>query len=275
MRCYESNTCVVALFVAVSLLVLAGEGKETAINVYAENGWGSAALRPAMIWQGFHFRWLRTELGFETPHRLGSVSSYISNVSSNCQNQSTTLQQNCSVRGTYKVQFTPGVSGDYAYPKVFYSLVASTNTSNILLLPGNWTFSFEDNSTSDPVPHAETARDINITLPLSQPLLPSQAFQLLLQGFQIEMKCIPSAAHPCNSDAIWAYYLNMSLAQDCFMQAEKKVSSWADIQYSQYCATSVPLSARLWCVLFILDLAVGGRPHMEEENPIITRWHTM
>ena len=271
----ESSTCVVVLFVGVSLLILAGEGKEAITRAYIGNGWGSASLRPAMIWQGFHFRWLRRELGFETPHRLGSVSSYISNVSSNCQNQSTTPQpqQNCSVCGTYKVQFTPGVSGDYAYPKVFYSTVASTNAFNILLLPGNWTFSFEDNSTSDPVPHADTARDINITLPLPQPLLPSQAFQLLLQGFQIEMKCIPSAGHPCNSDAIWAYYLNMSLAQDCFMQTGEKVSS--DIQYSQCRVTSVSLSTRLWCVLFILVLAVGGHPHMGEENPTITRWPTM
>lgn len=224
MRFCESSTCVVVIFVAISLLVVSGEGEETTTRAYAENGWGSAALQPSMIWQGFHFRWLRRELGFETPHRLGSVSSYISNVSSNCQNQSTTPQQNCSVHGTYKVQFTPGVSGDYAYPRVFYSSAASTNASNILLLPGNWTFSFEDNSTSDPVPHADTARDMNITLPLSQPLLPSQAFQLLLQGFQIEMKCIPSAAHPCNSDAIWAYYFNMSLAQDCSPQAGEKVS---------------------------------------------------
>lgn len=186
-------------------------------------GRGSAAV---MSWQGFHFKWLRRDLGFETPHRLGSVSSYISNFSSTCDTyNSPTTNQNCSVFGTYHVEFTPGVSGDYAYPVVHYQTIAAVKPSEIDIAAGNTTFALEDNSTTDPVLHADISRTINITLKLSE-VLPShqrQGYQLMLQGFQVDMKCISTPSHGCNSNAIWPYYFNLSLANPCIVQDQQQV----------------------------------------------------
>ena len=179
---------------------------------------GSTSADPvAIIWQGFHFQWLRRAIGFETPHRLGSVASFISNVSSTCDG--TSANTTCSVFGTYHVQFTPGVSGDYAYPAVNYQIIAAKNHSEIDIATGNKTFSFEDDSTTDPVLHANTSRTVNITIELANPLLPQ--CHLLLQGFQVDMKCIPTPDHPCNSNAIWPYYFNISLAQPCVLAKQK------------------------------------------------------
>ena len=187
----------------------------------ASNTANSTSADPvAIIWQGFHFQWLRREIGFETPHRLGSVASFVSNVSSTCN--TTRANPTCSVFGTYHVQFTPGVSGDYAYPAVNYQIIAAKNPSKISIATGNKTFSFQDNSTTDPVLHANTTRTVNITLELAN--LPLPQCQLLLQGFQVDMKCIATPDHPCNSNAIWPYYFNISLAQPCVILAEQKVN---------------------------------------------------
>ena len=186
------------------------------LAVKKQGEYGSAnSVRPVIVWQGFHFQWLRRELGFETPHRLGSVASYIYNVSSACS----MVDRNCSVFGTYQVQFTPGVSGDYAYPKAYYQFAAAVDPSLIELTSGNATFSFQDNSTTEPVLHASTSHRVNITLPLSE----LSENQLLLQGFHIDMKCLPTSNHPCNSNAIWPYYFNISLAGKCSTLSEKKV----------------------------------------------------
>ena len=183
-------------------------------------GDGASADPVAIIWQGFHFQWMRREVGFETPHRLGSVASYISNVSSTCD--TTSANANCSVFGTYHVQFTPGVSGDYAYPAVQYQIIAATNPSEIDIATGNKTISFEDNSTTEPVLHANTSRIVNITIELAN--LPLPECQLLLQGFRVDMKCISTPSYPCNSNAIWPYYFNISLAEPCTVLTEQKVN---------------------------------------------------
>lgn len=177
-----------------------------------------------MNWQGFHFKWLRRELGFETPHRLGSVSSYISNFSSTCDTNSPSrsTDQNCSVFGTYNVEFTPGVSGDYAYPVVHYQTIAAVRPSEIDITTGNTTFSIEDNSTTDPVLHANISRTVNITLDLS-PSHKGQGYQLMLQGFQVDMKCAYTPDHSCNSNAIWPYYFNISLANPCTVLDQQQV----------------------------------------------------
>lgn len=191
-------------------------------------GRGSEAEQSGMSWQGFHFKWLRRDLGFETPHRLGSVSSYISNVSSTCNNYSRypSTDRNCSVFGTYHVQFTPGVSGDYAYPVVHYQTFAAVKPSEIDIATGNITFSVEDNSTTEPVVHADISHTMNITLELSKyfPSHKSQGYQLMLQGFRVDMRCISTPDHGCNSDAIWPYYFNISLAKPCVFLDMQKVS---------------------------------------------------
>ena len=192
----------------------------SASNTEPENGRVSAEpVAVAILWQGFHFQWLRREIGFETPHRLGSVASYISNVSSTCN--TATANVTCSVSGTYQVQFTPGVSGDYAYPAVYYQIIAAMDPSQIDVSTGNTTFSFEDNSTMEPVLHATTSKNLNITMKLAN--FPLSQCQLLLQGFIVDMKCISTPNWPCNSNAIWPYYFNISLAHPCVIEAERKV----------------------------------------------------
>lgn len=234
----------------------------------------SEIMQPAMMWQGFHFQWLRRELGFETPHRLGSFASYIHNVSGICSTPRR-RGRTCSALGTYQVQFSPGVSGDYAYPVVFYQAVASTNSSEIDISVGNTTFSFRDNSTADPVPHADTSRHVNITIPVSDHPLSFSQDQLLLRGFQVGMKCIATSAHPCNSNAIWPYYFNLSVAQNCTLLAKQKVnyiwhltqSLFAPLSLLYYCI-------RLWCVLCILVWAEAGRRLMVVERATTIRWST-
>lgn len=121
-------------------------------------GWGSEEsqqvfsfpepIKYSLIWQGFHFQWLRRIVGFETPHRLGSVASYITTSSETCTD---TPDQTCKIIGDYSVQFSPGVDGDYSFPGVYYSGLSSANLSQLSILSGNWSFTFSDNSSQQPV----------------------------------------------------------------------------------------------------------------------------
>ena len=56
------------------------------------------------IWHGFKHEWQRKFAGkFETPHRMGSIRNRLYNDE------------------MAQFTFTPGVNGDYAFPKLFYS----------------------------------------------------------------------------------------------------------------------------------------------------------
>lgn len=180
----------------------------------------AAASNAGLIWQGFHWTWLRKVLGFETPHRLGSAASQLTNFSSNCTPDGS---PRCAVGGTYGVQFSPGVDGDYAFPKVYYTGVVSRDGSLVRFLFGNWSFSFTDTSTADPVPHADTALLLNATIALPTALDRSQTVSVSLQGFSLAMECIESTQHTCNSNATWTYYFNVSLVHPCSISLDRKV----------------------------------------------------
>ena len=218
------------VFATICILTSSHWPRETGLSA-SRSGRGSQQVMSfpqpemsAIIWQGFHFQWLRKVLGLlETPHRLGSVASYIGNISNDC-NRTDIGTVNCTITGNYTVQFSPGVDGDYAFPRVYFSGILSNSKSNVYFLSGNWSFRFQDSSLLQPVPHADTTVRLNATIILQDGLKSSQSLEVLLQGFELEMLCVESPDHPCNSNAIWAYHLNLSMAESCQAGAQGKVT---------------------------------------------------
>jgi len=188
----------------------------------------------SLIWQGFHFQCLRRIVGFETPHRLGSVASYITTSSETCI-LTETPDQTCKIIGDYSIQFSPGVDGDYSFPGVYYSGLASANLSQLSILSGNWSFTFSDNSSQQPVLHAETVMSLNASIVFNEYLSTSQSVEVILQGFRIEMKCLATSEHACNSNAVWAYYFNLSLPGSCSIAADRKVQLHCIFSVSLLC----------------------------------------
>ena len=208
-------TCILLLFGALASC----RGSADDVSPYQKKGVGlTTSGTSALLWQGFHFQWLREVVGFETPHRLGSVASYITNTTE-CYGS-----RSCHLSGNYTVQFSPGVDGDYAFPIVYYAGFASGNGSQVHVLSGNWSFTFQDNSSSEPVPHSDTLLHFNVSMVLQEPLSASQAVEVSLQGFQIKMRCIETPEHSCNSNAIWPYHFNLSFAGLCQDHAQGKVN---------------------------------------------------
>lgn len=124
------------------------------------------------IWQGFHHEWERRDVGFETPHRLGSVRNWI-------------------VDDVASLEFTTGVNGDFAFPETRFA------SAQVEVEQGQVTFVLEDeldktNNTAR-VRHTQVAPDGD----------------LLLQGFAVEMKCVEPGV--CNSNAVWPTKFAMSL----------------------------------------------------------------
>eukprot|EP01064_Diplonema_japonicum_P001529 TRINITY_DN1099_c0_g2_i2.p1 TRINITY_DN1099_c0_g2~~TRINITY_DN1099_c0_g2_i2.p1 ORF type:complete len:376 (+),score=122.84 TRINITY_DN1099_c0_g2_i2:53-1129(+) len=141
------------------------------------------------LWQGMDARWLRREVGFETPHRLGSVANYLMN------NQS----------GWYtNMTLTPGVTGDYSHPETFYTELPSGFTVGEEVVEFEWTDKL-DNST---YPSASSFKTKKFTIP--------QEATALLKGIRLDMHCDPSLQpvdRPCNSEGDWMSYFNIS--QSC------------------------------------------------------------
>ncbi len=231
----------------------------------------AAPSNALLFWQGFHWKWLREAFGFETPHRLGSVASYLTNVSSNCSIKGS-RNRACSISGNYTVQFSPGVDGDYAFPKVYYSGMISKDSSQVYFLSGVWSFSFKDSSSTGPSPHADTTLLLNVTVSIPNALKPSEAVSVSLQGFGLEMKCIETPEHPCNSNASWTYYFNVSLSGPCTTSVDRKVAMGLKSDALKYLFT---ISYRSSHVVCCLPLGEDGHPVMEGGSPITTRWRSL
>eukprot|EP01060_Flectonema_neradi_P040543 TRINITY_DN9276_c0_g1_i1.p1 TRINITY_DN9276_c0_g1~~TRINITY_DN9276_c0_g1_i1.p1 ORF type:complete len:376 (+),score=85.33 TRINITY_DN9276_c0_g1_i1:58-1128(+) len=141
------------------------------------------------LWQGFDARWLRREVGFETPHRLGSVANYLIN------NQT----------GWYSnISLTPGVTGDYSHPQTFYSNLPSGFTIGEEVVEMKWTDQLDNNT----APSASSFKSKQFTIP--------KEATALLKGIRLDMHCDPSLQpvdRPCNSEGDWMSYFNIS--QSC------------------------------------------------------------
>jgi hypothetical protein len=145
----------------------------------------------AVMFQGFEYQWLRRILGFETPHRLGSIAAYVED------------------RDRFACRFTPGVDGDFARPRLFYAAVPAD--SPIASLNGHWHYVARDRAEQSEHPAAETRVQERIVIALSAAFRRfSGDVAVVLNGFNVSMQCDP-ACGVCNSNAAWVYSFNMSI----------------------------------------------------------------
>ena len=70
----------------------------------------TAKAESHIIWQGFKHQWERSLVGFNTPHRMGSIQNRIIEKSS----------EDNEIRAVANFTFTPGVNGDFAHPEAFF-----------------------------------------------------------------------------------------------------------------------------------------------------------
>jgi len=116
----------------------------------------------SFLWQGLHYKWERVLLNFLTPHRVGSIESRFSNETFSQFSSSANL----------KIQFTPGLNGDYAFPSSNFSILYSKQkrAENLAFLEENSTkntkfyksiisFNFTDEANHSKNPHAESKVD--------------------------------------------------------------------------------------------------------------------
>ena len=143
-------------------------------------------VRSEYLWQGFDARWLRREVGFETPHRLGSIANYLIN------NQS----------GWYSnISLTPGVTGDYSHPETFYTELPNGFTVGEEVVEIEWTDKLNNNTN----PSAQSIKTKQFTIP--------KEATALLKGIRLDMHCDPDLQpvdRPCNSEGDWLSYFNIS-----------------------------------------------------------------
>jgi hypothetical protein len=140
----------------------------------------------AVIFQGFRYQWLRRILGFETPHRLGSIAAYVEDA------------------GRFACRFTPGVDGDYAHPRLFYAAVPAD--APVASQSGHWHYVAHDRAQQSEHPAAETRVQERVVVATS-----ARDAAVVLNGFNVSMHC-DAACGACNSDAAWVYSFNMSVS---------------------------------------------------------------
>jgi hypothetical protein len=146
-----------------------------------------------VVFQGFQYEWLRRILGFQTPHRLGSIAAYIQDGSS------------------FVSRFTPGVDGDFAHPRLFYTVVGQQ--APFSPLSGQWHYTAHDRGEQCDHPFAETIVQDRIIIAIPSALYGdlTDAAAVVLNGFNVSMKC-DSACGVCNSDGAWVYSFNVSIS---------------------------------------------------------------
>ena len=125
-----------------------------------------------VLWQGFEHHWERRALGLvATPHRMGSFANYITN--SDFSSSTSSVNFYCAQLilvvlmfsfSSFQVNqtFTPGVNGDYSYPKTYFSVL-----SDVTIVPQSISIPFQDNSTQGENPNAlsNITSSIQYTIP--------------------------------------------------------------------------------------------------------------
>jgi hypothetical protein len=149
----------------------------------------------AFLWQGMDHRWLRTVVGFETPHRLSYFESLISKEGINGAHVPSAM---------FSFGAGTGVDGDYMDPVGRWGALQSPD---VLTVRGSHEFVGTDSISVGQYPKATT--DISKTIELSLPegfKTDSTVVAGVLQGFTMSLHCDPkkqSADNPCNSDGAW------------------------------------------------------------------------
>lgn len=138
-------------------------------------------------------------VGFETPHRIGSIKNQIGN----------DVERGDSViSGNAETTFTPGVNGDFSKPQTFYSALFWEEDS-IQTLAHTAKFSFNDSCvyTGEYKDHPEANTTLRVKFEIDQGGYDDA--KAILQGYDIQMKCF---GENCNSDGIWPFVLDVGVS---------------------------------------------------------------
>lgn len=148
------------------------------------------------VYRGFDATWLRKVIGFETPHRLSRLDSFISSSGSS-------LLANFGL--------SPGVDGDFAYPEIYYDLMESPNPSIVK----NVTFRWKDNATRSNGSKWLTAEaNFATSLPGSNPVL--------FLGFSMNTTCVDP---DCGQHGIWPSVFRVGIeSRSAFLQITRTES---------------------------------------------------
>jgi hypothetical protein len=157
------------------------------LQLHAPQHAAASANVSAVIFQGFEYSWLHKIAGFETPHRLGSVAAYIEDSSA------------------FKCQFTPGVDGDFARPRLFYAALGER--APISSVSGLWHHVARDRAQQSEHPFAETSVSDRVVVAVGA----DSDAAVVLNGFNVSMQC-DAACGDCNSNGAWVYSFNMSIS---------------------------------------------------------------
>lgn len=173
-----------------------------------------------LVWQGFHFAWLRRVLGAQTPHRMGTQRHYLDQTG-----VSGPSADPWKASADFHVTFTPGVDGDFQHPKAMSAAVYAPGSSASFSF-GSRSFFVQDNSTLGAVPHADLEHEEQWDMGVAA----GSSAELLLAGYEVEMHCVgsdcnssgcqrrrdatcrPPLSHfPLDADGIWAYHWHISV----------------------------------------------------------------
>jgi hypothetical protein len=161
----------------------------------------------AVLWSGFEHEWLRRELGFRVPHRISRFSSRVTELSES--------------HVEAKVAQSTGVDGDYMKPVLLHQRIESPGISTER---GTLHLRFEDFidlGASDA--SAQTVASGTFEIERRSPEEPLQQSVALLQGFELETRCVPKPGLPeCNSNGIWPHVFEISLG-DCTDSGQTRV----------------------------------------------------
>jgi hypothetical protein len=165
--------------------------------LYAASRALAASNASTIIFQGFRYGWQRKFLGFETPHRLGSIAAYVDDSS------------------LFVCRFTPGVDGDFAHPTLFYAVLAKE--APFPAQSGLWRRVARDRAGgSTEHPFAETLlRDRIVVLRPAESYGDESGAAAIINGFNVSMLC-NSSCGTCNSNGVWPYSFNMSISNCSF-----------------------------------------------------------
>mmetsp|Transcript_20829 Transcript_20829/g.26349 ORF Transcript_20829/g.26349 Transcript_20829/m.26349 type:complete len:400 (-) Transcript_20829:50-1249(-) len=185
------------------------------------------------VWQGFEHHWERRALKIaDTPHRMGSIANYIFNEA---------FQNTSSPSFQVNQTFTPGVNGDYCYPKTYFSL-----TSDVNVIHGVYDVAVQDNSTQGANPTASLSLSPKISVTLPQSGLNNANVEMLLQGWRIDMNCNPDVQPPgeiCNSNGTWPYYMDLQIHSCGLSGAE--FTCFLQVNFNRSCDPSCAYGSNL------------------------------
>lgn len=216
----------------------------------------AAAPQPAaaVLWQSFHHQWLRNVVGFETPHRMGSIANHFT--------------AEAAADNVFTATFTPGVDGDFAHPAAGYQCFQPRPGVQVARATASLTF---NQTTALPAAHPQSETEVSARVEL--PLAPG-AVTAFLDGFAIDMRCVGAG---CNSNGAWVWKLRLAVGA-CEAASSSSVACTVDVGLARGWTPShgggKAYNANMTFAVTVPVLAVsGGTPHpatMAESSTIFS-----